>query len=158
MIFVFITINIIYISPYILDFDYLELIKYCMFILPYSAIGITMAVSDKTRNKFFRYANVIAPIIAICALIYIDTLSFAVDDKLYDYMKILTYGNIAWFFLLFYFITVINFVSGKYTGRKAIWLLYIAILEVAICYISTYEYLVVCTFFYTFVLIKREPL
>ena len=134
LIFVFITINIIYISPYILDFDYLELIKYCMFILPYSAIGITMAVSDKTRNKFFRYANVIAPIIAICALIYIDTLSFAVDDKLYDYMKILTYGNIAWFFLLFYFITVINFVSGKYTGRKAIWLLYIAILEVAICY------------------------
>ena len=94
---IFVILNFIYMLPYIVHMDFIGIIKYSCFILPFSCLGILLVTNINGQflfmNFFLRLNNFALGI----AIIYIIYLFFAEDN----YVGYLSYGDIAYIFLPF---------------------------------------------------------
>lgn len=129
-------INCVYIFPILATRSVSDISKYIIFVAPYSLVAVLLVSSGHIRSKVFSCIDKFIPVVAILAVIYVSALiTFKGGDTFLD-IRALSYGNIAWFFLTFHFLTAIKFVAGGYrNGRQSVLIMiYLSLLSLTVFY------------------------
>lgn len=107
-------INLVYILPYLLNFNIRDIALYLMFPLPFSFMAGIVAVDKEFRKLFIsvfyklRYIYVVLGVVYICFLAFFSAES---KGELIDF----TYGNVAWVFLPPIYVYIGILIQKKFT-------------------------------------------
>ncbi len=129
-------INILNILPIAINGDVKGIIQYIIFTVPYTFFAAGLIFSKDIRDYFFEFADKLRiPVLALSlgyiGLLWGYSLLNDADDILN--IEVIHYGNIAWFFIIFYFIGIINTANNKYKGKFFVPMIYSFVLVYTIC-------------------------
>ncbi len=128
-------VNCVYIFPIIMTRSVSDISKYIVFVAPYSLTAVLLVSSEHIRVKLFDYIDKFIPPVSILAIVHIIALIMINPGKHNSLIiPALSYGNIAWFFLTFHFLTVIKFIAGGYGKGNKLIVGYLALLTLTIFY------------------------